>query len=83
MPKYKIIFDREACIGALACIVISPELWLLASDGKVDLADSKFNSETKKYELIVNIKDKSKFEEIFNSEKHCPVVAIKLEKIEE
>ena len=37
MVKYKIIFDRDACIGALSCNAVSPDFWKLSEDGKVDL----------------------------------------------
>lgn len=35
--KYKIEFDREACIGAAACCAVSPENWVMREDGKPDL----------------------------------------------
>jgi ferredoxin len=83
MAKYKIIFDREACIGALACSAIAPELWLLASDGKVDLADAIFNAETKKWELLTEINDEESVQRAIDSAEHCPVNVIIIEKIEQ
>ncbi|MFH1174498.1 MAG: ferredoxin [archaeon] len=53
MSKCKIVFDREACIGALACNAIAPKSYLLADDGKVDFSGAVFNEQTKKWELIV------------------------------
>jgi len=79
MTKYKIIFDREACIGALSCNVIAPEFWELSKDGKVDLKEAKFNEKTKKFELIVDEKDLNINKE---AESVCPVLAIKIEEIE-
>ena len=80
MAKYKIIYDREACIGALDCIEISKELWVLKDDYKVDLTGAKLNEETNKWELIV---DEKNFNIAKASEEACPVLAIKVEKIED
>ena len=80
MTKYKIIYDREACIGALDCIAVSKKLWILKEDYKVDLNGATFNEETQKWELIVDEKD---FDIAKSSEEVCPVLAIKIEKIEE
>jgi ferredoxin len=78
MTKYKIIFDREACIGALSCNVVAPEFWELSKDGKVDLKGAKLNEETNKFELIVDEKDLKLNKE---AESVCPVLAIKVEEI--
>jgi len=75
MAKYKIIFDREACIGALA--------WLLASDGKVDLADAKFNQSSGKWELITEINNDEAIQRAIDSAEHCPVNVINVFKIED
>ncbi|MBS3143340.1 ferredoxin [Candidatus Woesearchaeota archaeon] len=78
MAKYKIIYDREACIGALGCIGVSEDLWILREDGKVDLKGAIFNKKTQKWELIIYDEDIA-----FASEDSCPVQAIKIEKIED
>tara|TARA_Y100000034_G_C6870783_1_gene397536 strand:- start:1260 stop:1496 length:237 start_codon:yes stop_codon:yes gene_type:complete len=78
MVKYKIIYDREACIGALGCLGVSEEMWELKDDGKVDLKGATFNEETQKWELIVDDLDIAKA-----SEDSCPVQAIKVEEIED
>lgn len=83
MTKYKVTFDREGCIGALACSAIAPEIWLLASDGKVDLKEGIYNEKTKKYELVLENIDESKIAEIKDSAEHCPVNVIKVFKIED
>jgi len=80
MAKYKIIFDRDICIGALACSAVSPELWEIADDGKVDLKGAKFNKETKKWELIIS---ESQLQEQTDAAHVCPVEAIKIIKIED
>jgi ferredoxin len=80
MAKYKVIFDRELCIGALACNSVAPEYWKIADDGKVDLVGGKYNEETGKWELIIDEKD---LNINTDAEKSCPVEAIIIEKIEE
>ena len=78
MARYKIIYDREACIGALGCIGVSEELWEIKEDGKVDLRGAVFNEETEKWELVIDDGDLA-----VASEDSCPVQAIKIEKIED
>ena len=77
MAKYKIIFNRDKCIGALNCVGAAPEFWKRADDGKVDLAGS---GEVKKgmFELMIDEKDLKR-----NSlaMKVCPAKAIKIEKV--
>lgn len=80
MAKYKIIYDREACIGALGCLGVSEDFWELKDDGKVDLKGSVFNEETQKWELILDEKD---FDIAKSSEDSCPVQAIKVEKVKD
>ena len=80
MVKYKIEFDRETCIGALACTAVAEKFWQKSKDGKVDLAGATFNEETKKWELIIDEED---FEVNKEAEEVCPVAAIKVIKIED
>lgn len=79
MPKYKIIFDREVCIGALACTAVAEHLWPRSEDGKVDLTGATYNEETKKWELIIDEKD---YPISKDSADVCPVEAIKIVKLE-
>jgi ferredoxin len=80
MVKYLITFDREACIGALACNAVAPNFWVLAKDGKVDLKDATFNKETKKWELIIADPD---FKINDDAAYSCPVSVIKIVKIDD
>lgn len=41
MAKFKIVFDRNKCIGAYSCVAEDPDKWKPANDGKVDLDKSK------------------------------------------
>ncbi|HEX9664559.1 MAG TPA: ferredoxin [Patescibacteria group bacterium] len=80
MAKYKIEFDRQACIGALVCNLLSERFYLKADDGKVDLANAVYNEATKKWELIIDEADLKANKEAAES---CPVDAIKVTKIED
>ena len=80
MAKYKIEFDRELCIGAVACTAVAEKFWPRADDGKVDLAGAIYNKETKKWELIIDEKD---FQINKEAEEVCPVEAIKVTKVED
>lgn len=82
MVKYKIIYDREACIGVFACIEAARKFWVKSKkdEGKVDLKGGKLNPKTGKYELIMDEKD---FKAVNESAVVCPVVAIKIEKVKE
>jgi ferredoxin len=80
MTKYKIEFDRELCIGAIACTAVAENFWPRADDGKVDLSGATYNEQTKKWELIIDEKD---FEINKDAAEVCPVEAIKITKIED
>ena len=80
MAKYKIEFDREVCIGALACTAVAEHLWPRSDDGKVDLTGAIYNEQTKKWELIIDEKD---YQISKDSADVCPVEAIKIIKLEE
>jgi len=80
MAKYKIEFDREICIGALACTAVAENFWPTAKDGKVDLTNSTYNEKTKKWELNIDEKD---YEINKDAAEVCPVDAIVITKIED
>lgn len=49
----KIIHEREKCIGCGSCVAVCPKYFKENKDGKVDLIEGKFNSETGNYEIEV------------------------------
>ena len=79
MSKYKIIYDREVCIGAFACSAVAPDFWLYNEDGKADLKAAKYNAQTKCWELIVD--GEQDFDDNQAAAEACPVYAIKVEKM--
>jgi ferredoxin len=82
MPKYKLIYDREACIGVAACEAVSKLLWKMnEDDNKADLLEAKKNEETGKWERIIETE-----EEIYDANESvavCPVEIIQIEEIKE
>jgi len=79
MAKYKVTFDRKACIGAFACVSEAPAFYREAADGKVDLVDGKREGEL---ETKV-VEEGPELERHLAAEKVCPVVAIRVEKLDE
>ena len=81
MAKYKIEYDKDGCIGAFACSAVAEKFWIPTKENdKVDLANAKYNEETRKYELIIDGKDFAINKE---AEEVCPVMVIKITKIED
>lgn len=39
--RVKVVYNRDACIGAVTCVNLNPELWVMNKDAKADLIDSK------------------------------------------
>ncbi len=62
--KYKIEFDREACIGAAACCAVAPEQWVMQEDGKPNLMFSEISED--------------KLKENIEAAEVCPVRVIKV-----
>ena len=79
MPKYKVIFDREGCIGALACAAVDPDKWIISSDGKVDLKGAKKRADGK-FEAIIEARD---LQINKDAAEVCPVNVIKIEEMKE
>jgi len=38
--KYKIVHDREVCIGCAACASVCPKYWIMGSDGKSNIVNA-------------------------------------------
>ncbi len=60
--KYKIVYDREGCIGAAACVAVYAKQWSLDDEGKAKYAIEEFDDD----ELMENI----------SAAKSCPVNVI-------
>ena len=78
--KFKIIFNKDACIGAFNCIYQDPRHWKTApfDNRKVDLEAALQNEDTKFFEKIV---EDGKFDP--KVEASCPVAAIKIVEVKD
>jgi ferredoxin len=76
--RYKVIYDREACIGAFTCVAMAPVFWAYSADNKADLKTAAFNPATKKWELVIDAQDLDDNQAAAES---CPVDAIRIEPI--
>lgn len=75
---YKIVYDRNSCIGAGECEAISKRLWHVDNEGKAVLKGAKLNEETGKYELEITDEEFKEQDTVVGS---CPIACIKIEKI--
>lgn len=62
--KYRIVYNREGCIGAAACIAVAPETWKMAADGKAE-------------QLIHEFEEKD-LQKNLDAARSCPVQVIKI-----
>ncbi len=73
-PKYKIIYDREGCIGAAACAAANADHWEIVEDGKADLKGAK---ETSPHIWERTITE-SELQRNLEAAESCPVRVIKI-----
>jgi len=72
MATFKVLLDRESCIGAGACAKAFSERWKMNdNDGKVDLVGGEKKDEF----WIVEIED-HELDRMMESAQACPVNAI-------
>lgn len=74
MAKYKVIYEREGCIGAAGCVGEWEEKWKLANDGKADLKGGK--KADGHFEMMIDEKDLEKMKKCAEA---CPVNVIHIE----
>lgn len=73
VKRYKIVYNREECIGAAACIAAFPERWEMADDGKADLKGGKQNDDNSEQVLEIT---EAEFQKMMDSAQACPVSVI-------
>ncbi len=71
--KYKIIYDRDVCIGAASCIAVHPERWQLDPENKAILIEGKKTDKPNIFEREI---DDSTFQQDMDAAKSCPVNCI-------
>lgn len=77
MPRVKVIYNREGCIGAGGCVAVCPKYWKMAEDGKADLLGSKKNLSTGNFELEIEVSEED-LERLKESADACPVQVIEV-----
>ena len=82
--KYKIIHDRDICIGCSACASVCPKYWFMESDGKSSIMghNKTGNGEEEVLGTLENplIED---FESNMDAAESCPVNCIHINEIKE
>ncbi|MBI1971105.1 ferredoxin [Candidatus Woesearchaeota archaeon] len=83
MAKYKIVYERNSCIGVASCAAVNGEFWVMdqSGDEKADIAKGKNPTITKEgnQELIIEEKDLAKNIE---AAENCPVNIIHIYNLE-
>ncbi len=74
--RYKIIYNREDCIGAAACVAAYPDRWEIADDGRADLKGGKRNDDNSVQELEIT---EDEFKKMMDAAQACPVSVIHIE----
>ena len=68
--RYKVIFDRDMCIGAAACATAHPAGWEIdKEDGKANLVGGQ-KVGVEKFEMVF---DESQYKSFLDSSEVCPV----------
>ena len=81
--KFKVVFKRDICIGALACSALDPALWEQTDDGKVSIiGGEKVKNDVgeviEEFIILDELKDEN-----MDGAMACPVLAIEIFKIED
>ena len=77
MTKFRIVLDREACIGCGACSNICPSYWRLDNDKATIIGGRRFSKEGREFEVLET--------EVLDCDKDvvavCPTGAIRIEEL--
>jgi len=75
--SFKIVYDKNSCIGAGTCSTISKQLWHVDGD-KATLKGATLNPKTGAYELVLDDANIKQEQAVVGS---CPAGCIKIEKM--
>lgn len=73
--RYRIVYDREGCIGAAACVAAYPERWSLMDDGKADVIGEGVKRNDDNTEQTLEFTEEE-FQKMMDSAQACPVNVI-------
>jgi len=82
MTKYKIVHDREICIGCAACAGVCPKYWVMNSDGKSDVVGATVENGM---ELLGSNENPltEDYDSNIDAAESCPVNCIHIHEIDE
>lgn len=78
--KYKIVHDRDICIGCAACASVCPKYWEMESDGKSSIIGHEKTGNGEEEVLGPLTED---YEDNIDAAESCPVNCIHVFKIKE
>ena len=71
--RYKIVYDRNACIGAVSCAAINPNRWKMDPENKAELLGGNKTDKPGTFEREI---DDKTFQADLDAAKSCPVNCI-------
>lgn len=83
MTRYRIVLDRNTCIGAFSCVAVGGggDIWQMNEpEGKVDMKLKGATKTSEMHEIIVE--DEELVKKAIASGEVCPVIAIKVINLE-
>jgi ferredoxin len=73
MGKYKIVYERDVCIGAASCVAVAPMVWELDKENKAAL---KGGTKTRNPNIFEKEIDEKDLQINLDAARACPVNAI-------
>lgn len=84
VKKYRIVHDRDICIGCSACASVCPKFWVMENDGKASIVGNKKTGKGQEEILGTNKEPlTSDFEDNNDAAESCPVNCIHLIEIDD
>ncbi len=71
--RYRVEYDRDACIGIATCVTADSENWSMAEDNKADMKGGKQDQKTKFFIREIDESELLKWKEAAEA---CPVNVI-------
>ncbi|HXH19473.1 MAG TPA: ferredoxin [Chitinophagales bacterium] len=78
MPKYKIEFDANTCIGSMNCLSVAGDIFGEDENNFTVLKNARLNESSGKWELIIG---EDLVERAREAESHCPSLSITVSEI--
>ncbi len=82
--KYKIVHDRDICIGCSACASVCPKYWYMESDGKSNIHGATKTGNGEEEILGTNENPLTEdYESNIDAAESCPVNCIHVHKVKD